>query len=103
MTTYLVLVLAVIAAVAAVCLPVLRRLPRTPVVVTGVVLLVLTAVFDSLLVGQGLTVYRADRILGWYVGEAPVEDFGYTVVAVLLMPALWTWLGRRSGRDRPSS
>lgn len=100
MTTYLVLTLAVLGSVAVVCLPVLRRLPRRPIVVTAAVLVVLTAVFDSLIVAHGLTVYRADRITGWYVGRAPIEDFTYALAAVLLMPALWTWLGRAGARRR---
>jgi hypothetical protein len=27
--------------------------------------------------------------LGIYVGVVPIEDFAYTVVAVLLVPAIW--------------
>lgn len=93
-TTYLVLTVVVLAIVAAACLPVLRRLPPAPILATGAVLLVLTAVFDSAIVGYGLTVYDPATILGVYVGAAPVEDFGYTIAALLLMPTLWTWLGR---------
>jgi hypothetical protein len=28
------------------------------------------------------------------IGIAPIEDFFYTVAAVLLIPAVWTYLGR---------
>lgn len=94
MTTYLLLTLVVLGLVLAVCLPVLRRLAWRPVALMGVLLLVLTAVFDSAIVGFGLTVYDPDKILGVYVGAAPVEDFGYTIAALLIMPVLWTALGR---------
>lgn len=98
MTTYLVLIVLVLAVVVGVCLPVLRRLAPAPLLGTGAVLLVLTAVFDSAIVGAGLTVYHPEKVLGRSVGSAPVEDFGYTVAAVVLMPVLWTWLGRRGNR-----
>ena len=102
MTTYLVLTVVVLAVVAALCLPVLRRLPPAPILTTGAVLLVLTAVFDSAIVGYGLTVYDPATILGVYVGAAPIEDFGYTIAAILLMPTLWTWLGRGRAPQRQS-
>lgn len=91
---YLVLTVLVVGAVAAVCWPVLRRQRPGPLVWTGAALLAMTAVADSAIVGYGLTVYDSDAILGVYVGAAPVEDFGYTVVAVLLVPTLWVVLGR---------
>mgnify|MGYP001815712397 CR=1 FL=1 len=96
MTTYLVLTLVVIAGVTAVTLPVLRRLASAPLAWTAVALLAMTAVFDSAIVGFGLTVYDTSKILGRYIGAAPVEDFGYTIAALMLMPVLWTVLGRRS-------
>lgn len=67
-------------------------------VVTLVIMLVLTVVFDSVIVGVGLVAYDPARISGVYVGRAPVEDLAYTVGAVLVLPALWRLLGTRSGR-----
>lgn len=96
--TYLVLTVVVLVLVAAVCVPVLRRLPFAPLAWTGLILLAMTAVFDSAIVGYGLTVYDPETILGVYVGAAPIEDFGYTVAAVMIMPTLWTVLGRRASR-----
>ncbi len=93
--TYLVLTVVVLALVAAVCVPVLRRLPLAPLLWTGLALLAMTAVFDSAIVGYGLTVYDPTTILGVYVGAAPIEDFGYTVAAIMIMPTLWTVLGSR--------
>lgn len=59
---------------------------------TAVVLLILTAVFDNLMIGAGLFGYNPDRISGVWVGLAPLEDFAYAAAAVLLLPALWTLL-----------
>lgn len=92
---YAVLSVVVLAVVAGACAPVLRRLRPAPILWTALVLVVLTAVFDSAIVGFGLTVYEPDAILGAYVGAAPVEDFAYTIAVVLLVPTLWTVLGRR--------
>ena len=67
-------------------------------VVTLVVLLVLTAVFDNVIVGLGIVSYDPTRISGVYIGVAPIEDFAYSVAAVLFLPALWTLLPRRDHR-----
>ncbi len=61
-----------------------------------VVLLILTAVFDSLIVGFGIVGYDAQKILGIYVGNAPIEDFFYAVLAVILVPAIWGLEGKKN-------
>jgi lycopene cyclase domain-containing protein len=93
--TFLVLALVVLALVAAACLPVLRRLAFRPILWTAVATTLLTALFDSALVEHGLTVYDPRHVLGIAILSAPVEDFAYTLAAVLLMPALWTAFGGR--------
>jgi lycopene cyclase domain-containing protein len=93
--TYLGLSVVVLAVVAVLCLPVLRRLPKRPLLWTAVVLVGMTAVFDAAIVGFGLTTYQDARILGVRIGPAPIEDLAYTIAAVLLVPTLWTVLGRR--------
>jgi len=92
--TYLVLSLTVLAIIAAATVPTLRRLPLPPLLVTALVLLALTAVFDNVIVGLDLVAYDDAKILGIRVPIAPIEDFSYTLGAVMLVPALWTWLGR---------
>ena len=52
-------------------------------------LLVLTAVFDSLIVGLDLVSYNLAHILGIYIGKAPIEDFSYTLTAAIVVPLLW--------------
>lgn len=55
------------------------------------IMLVLTAVFDNVMIAAGLFDYGEQTLLGLYLGRAPVEDFLYPLAAVILMPALW-WL-----------
>lgn len=53
------------------------------------ILLVLTAIFDNLIIYSGIVEYTSQNILGVYVGRAPIEDFSYALAAVMLLPALW--------------
>lgn len=62
---------------------------------TLLVLLVMTAVFDNVMISAGLVAYDDARRTGLSVGLAPVEDFAYPVAAVLLLPAVWALLERR--------
>ena len=57
--------------------------------VTCLVLLVLTVVFDSLMVSVDLFRYDVTRSLGVDVWLTPVEDLAWPVAAALLAPALW--------------
>jgi lycopene cyclase domain-containing protein len=61
-------------------------------------LLVLTAVFDTVMIAAGLFTYAGEHIAGPRVGLAPVEDFAYPLAAVVLLPALWSLLA--GGRAR---
>ena len=72
-----------------------RRAPLWRVLgLTAMGVLVLTAVFDNVLVGTGIVAYDRRLISGAFVGVAPVEDFAYAIAAVLLLPSLWRLLGR---------
>ncbi|GAA2225811.1 lycopene cyclase domain-containing protein [Herbiconiux moechotypicola] len=57
------------------------------------VLLVLTAVFDNVMIAIGLVGYDDGLISGAFVGIAPLEDFAYALAAVFLLPSLWLLLG----------
>jgi lycopene cyclase domain-containing protein len=76
-----------------------RRSPRwVAVLVAAGVLLVLTAVFDNVMIGIGLVGYDRALISGVFVGRAPLEDFAYSVAAVVLLPSLWVLVGgKRDG------
>jgi lycopene cyclase domain-containing protein len=71
-----------------------------PLAGTMLVLLLLTAVFDNLMIRAGLVAYDDAQRLGWSIGVAPVEDFAYTVLAVLMLPATWCLLARREESRR---
>lgn len=102
--TYPILAVAVLACVAVAAAVAVRRTPRErrprgmAVLVTAVVMMALTAVFDNLMIGAGLFSYAEDLRSGWSVGLAPVEDFAYPVAAAVGLPVLWAAVG---GRRQP--
>src|SRR5699024_6436645 len=62
------------------------------VAIAGVALMVLTAIFDSLMIHADLFYYADELISGVRIGLAPIEDFAYPIAGVLLLPALWRML-----------
>lgn len=94
-----------VALLAGILLPLLDRRPGSAwpdpraVAITVVALLALTAVFDNVMIGAGLFHYSPEHLTGLRIGLAPIEDFAYPLAAGLLLPSLWTVLGRRSRRD----
>ena len=58
------------------------------------VLLVLTAVFDNVMIAVGLFTYPEEHLSGLRIGLAPVEDFAYPLCAAFLVPAVATLLER---------
>lgn len=86
----LVALVAVIAVIA-------RRAPSWRAVgLTAIPLLVLTAVFDNILVGTGIVGYDPALISGARIGVAPLEDFAYAIAALVLLPSLWSLLSSRA-------
>jgi lycopene cyclase domain-containing protein len=99
--TYWLLNLPFLAVVALVALAAIlaRRAPRWRIVgLSAIGLLVLTAVFDNVLVATGIVGYDPGRISGVLIGVAPLEDFAYAIAAAVLLPSVWSLLGRRSRR-----
>jgi lycopene cyclase domain-containing protein len=87
--------LAVVAVVAVVAL-LLRRPPRWLAVLVGLgILLVMTAIFDNVMIGIGLVGYDRALISGAFIGIAPLEDFAYAIAAAILLPSLWSLMGGR--------
>ncbi|KQZ84578.1 lycopene cyclase [Microbacterium sp. Root166] len=90
--TYALLVLPFAALTLAVVLVTVRR-PRfgRRMAASGIaaaVLVVLTAVFDNLMIAAGLFTYPEEHLSGVRIGLAPVEDFSYAVCAAFLVPAV---------------
>jgi lycopene cyclase domain-containing protein len=72
-----------------------KREPRwRAVAITLVGVLIMTAIFDNIMISVGLVGYSEAKITGVFVGVAPIEDFAYAVAAVLLLPAIWTLRGK---------
>jgi len=92
------LVAALVLAVAVLRAPDRAELVRRwwlPVTAAGVLLAVLTAVFDNLMIGAGLMTYDDAHLSGARVGLVPLEDFAYPLAGLLLLPALWLFTRRR--------
>lgn len=68
-------------------------------VLTILGLLLLTVVFDSLMIAVDLFRYDDEQLLGWSVGLAPIEDLAWPVAAGLLLSSLWELLTRPTGDD----
>lgn len=76
----------------ALCVAILWRIVRKPNKtwwITLIALLLLTLVFDNIMLWAGLFEYNTDKLLNLYIGLAPIEDFFYAILAAILVPALW--------------
>lgn len=89
-----------VVAVVALAAVLARRSPVwRAVAVAAIPLLVLTAIFDNVLVATGIVGYDEALISGAKIGVAPLEDFAYTIAALALLPALWSLLTPRKGPE----
>jgi lycopene cyclase domain-containing protein len=91
-------VAAVVLVVALTVAPDRARLVRRwwlPALLAALVVLVLTAVFDNLMIGAGFMTYANAHISGARLGLVPLEDFSYPLAALLLLPAVWLLARRR--------
>ncbi|MFT4210342.1 MAG: lycopene cyclase domain-containing protein [Microbacterium sp.] len=96
--TYALIVLPFVAATAAVTALSARRpgfaARMRASLITTVVLLVLTVVFDNAMIATDLFSYPADRLSGLRIGLAPVEDLSYPLCAAFGVPAVLALLRR---------
>ncbi len=85
-----------VVAIVAVAAVVARRAPDWRAVgVAAIPLLILTAVFDNILVATGIVGYDPALVSGAKIGVAPLEDFAYAIAALVLLPSLWSLLTPR--------
>src|SRR5699024_9590165 len=56
------------------------------VAVTVAALMVLTAVFDSIMIWADLFYYAPQMLVGVHIGLAPIEDFSYPLAGAILLP-----------------
>lgn len=70
--------------------------------IAAAVLVVLTAVFDNVMIAADLFTYPEEHISGLRIGLAPLEDFAYPVCAAFLVPAVFALLPARAAAERPA-
>ena len=87
MATYIVLNLVVLTLVYIALRP--KRLFFKPRLFTLGFILLLTLIFDNVMIGVNLFYYNDLKILGVFIGNAPIEDFFYAILAVMIVPELW--------------
>lgn len=98
--TLLNIVFLAVVGLVAIAAVVARRSPRWRAVgLAALLLLTMTAIFDNVIIGTGLVAYDDSLISGVRIGLAPIEDFAYTVAALVLLPAVWELLARRRPRQ----
>ncbi len=69
-----------------------RKSPWRAIGFTMLWMLLVTLVFDNIIIGLEIVGYDKTKISGILLGLAPIEDFAYTVVAVLAVSIIWTKL-----------
>ncbi|WP_181421019.1 lycopene cyclase domain-containing protein [Curtobacterium sp. MCSS17_011] len=77
-----------------------RRVAVLTSVIAGVALLVMTMVFDNVIVTLRIVAYDPSLISGAKIGAIPVEDLAYAMSAIVLLPSLWVLFDRTGARDR---
>ena len=90
--TYLLLTAIVLGIFAIYGLLMRKWLPVKPLFGAAIVMLTMTLVFDNLIIGTGIVDYDPEKISGIRLGFAPIEDFAYTLVALVLVPSLFNFL-----------
>jgi len=89
--TYLLLTVTVMALVAIYAFLMRHWWVTRPLVGTAAVMLTLTAIFDNVIIATGIVAYDQEKISGIMIGVAPIEDFAYTVLAIVLVPSLFNF------------
>jgi len=89
--TYLLLTTSVLAAAFVYLLLMRSYIASKPLVAASAVMLLITAIFDNVIIATGIVAYDEAKISGIKIGVAPIEDFAYTVVALLVVPTLFNF------------
>ena len=64
-------------------------------VVTTISMIVLTLVFNNLIVGFSVVTYDQSRISGLKVPFMPIEDLSYTIAVSTIVPAMITYYAKK--------
>ena len=90
--TYILLTISVLSIFAIYTFFMRKWLKLKPMTVAASVMLFLTLVFDNLIIASGIVDYDPEKISGIRLGVAPIEDFAYTLVALVLIPSVLNFL-----------
>lgn len=93
--TYPELTLIVLSIFAVYTLVMRKYLTLKPLLIAGLVMVTLTLVFDNVIIGTGIVAYDQSLLSGIMLGYAPIEDFAYTLVALVLIPSLFEVFRKR--------
>ena len=92
--TYLILnilfIAAVVLALYALKIPIAKRW-----YVALIPLLILTALFDPIIIYFDIVGYDTSKILGLTFFGAPLEDFMYSILAAILVPSIWNYMNKK--------
>ena len=74
------------------------RLKKPPVAwwITLGGLILLTGIFDPLIIYFNIVDYAPEKILGLKLFGAPIEDFFYALYAACVVPLVWNRLGEKN-------
>lgn len=89
--TYLLLTASVLAAAMIYFFLMRSYIASKPLVAASALMLLITAIFDNVIIATGIVAYDEAKISGIKIGVAPIEDFAYTVVALLVVPTLFNF------------
>ena len=85
--------------VLALCALLLVPKNRWPAYLVGMIpMIIITAIFDNLIIASKVVAYDTSKISGLTIGLAPIEDFAYTIAAVLIVPSVWSALLKRRNK-----
>ena len=90
--TYVLLTISVLSVFAIYAFLMRKWLSPKPLSVAAAVMLFLTLVFDNLIIASGIVDYDPEKISGIRLGVAPIEDFAYTLVALVLIPSVYNFV-----------
>jgi len=89
--TYPLLTLIVLGIFAVYALLIRRWINLKALIPATVFMLLMTLVFDNLIIGSGIVDYDYSKTSGIRLFLAPIEDFAYTLVALVLVPSLFNF------------
>jgi lycopene cyclase domain-containing protein len=89
--TYPVLTAIVLSVFAVVGIFMRKWIDKRALIPASIFMIGMTLVFDNLIIGSGIVDYDFDKTAGIRLFFAPIEDFAYTLVALILVPSLFNF------------